>query len=224
MNLSSLVTRVDEILAMGHATAATCRASGGHFSENVVASDKMAGFRSAGLSFIERVFSSEQSHYVQFKAKTGRDLLEHAQAGIAILGAIRQEIAGGWLFTVKGLVAAELFADFMSMAEHLLETGYKDPAAVMAGSVLEEHLRQLCGKHGVDVEEERDGKLVPLKADRLNAELVKKGGYNKLDQKLVTAWLEVRNNAAHGKYELYTRDHVAQMIPGVLGFMSRVPL
>jgi hypothetical protein len=35
------------------------------------------------------------------------------------------------------------------MAEHFLESGYKDPTAVMTGGVLEEHLRKLCGKHGV---------------------------------------------------------------------------
>jgi hypothetical protein len=31
---------------------------------------------------------------------------------------------------LKGLITAEVFADFIEMAEHLLETGYKDPAAV----------------------------------------------------------------------------------------------
>jgi hypothetical protein len=61
------------------------------------------------------------------------------QVGIGILTAARNEIAGGWLFTTKGLVSAELFSDFLDMASHLLAEKYKDPAAVMAGSVLEEH-------------------------------------------------------------------------------------
>ena len=110
------------------------------------------------------------------------------------------------------------------MAEHLLESGYKDPAAVMAGSVLEEHVRQLCSKNGIEIEDDREGKLVPRKADRMNADLAKADVYTKLDQKLVTAWLDLRNHAAHGKYEIYSAEQVRQMITGVLEFMARVSL
>ncbi len=38
------------------------------------------------------------------------------------------------------------------MAEYLLKEGYKDPAAVITGSTLEEHLRKLCIKNGIDIE------------------------------------------------------------------------
>lgn len=126
--------------------------------------------------------------------------------------------------SVKGLVAAELFSDFLDMAEHLLETGYKDPAAVMVGSVLEEHLRQLCQRHGVASEDIKDGDHVPKKADRLNSELAKGDAYTKLDQKLITAWLDLRNKAAHGKYMEYNDDQVRQMLFGVTEFMARVSL
>jgi hypothetical protein len=61
-------------------------------------------------------------------------------------------------------VAAEVFTDFIEMAEHLLEQGYKDPAAVVAGSVLEEHLRQLCHKNAIDtVTVDSSGKANPKK-------------------------------------------------------------
>ena len=57
----------------------------------------------------------------------------------------------------------------------------------MIGSVLEEHLRQLCHRHSVDLADEKDGRLVPRKAERLNAELSKKSVYTAIDQKQVTA-------------------------------------
>lgn len=224
MNISSLVTRVDEILATGRSTVGTSYNEGVHYSEQMVAQASMAAFCTSALSFIERVYGKDHTHYQQFKSKTGRPTEACARNGVAIMEAIRGEIAGGWLFSVKGLVAAELFADFISMAEHLLEAGYKDPAAVMAGSVLEEHLRQLSGKHGVALEDERDGKLVPRKADRLNAELCKADAYSMIDQKQITAWLDLRNNAAHGKYDAYTKDQVDQMIRGILSFLARVTL
>jgi hypothetical protein len=63
------------------------------------------------------------------------------------------------------------------MAEYLQQEGYKDPAAVMAGGVLEEHLRKLCGKHGVTVSPKP-------KLDSMNSDLAKAGAYNKNDQRV----------------------------------------
>jgi hypothetical protein len=137
---------------------------------------------------------------------------------VAVVEAMRDEIAGDWLFTLKGLIAAEVFADFLEMAEYLLEQGYKDAAAVIAGSTLEEHLRQLCHKHGIKTDE--GGR--PKKAERLNADLVGANVYSKLDQKNVTAWLDLRNKAAHGHYTEYNQDQVRGMIAGATEFMARV--
>ena len=114
--------------------------------------------------------------------------------------------------------------DSLEMAQHLLNEGYKDPAAVMAGSVLEEHLRQLCQKHGIPTEATRQGRPQPKKADALNADLAKKEVYNRLDQKNVTAWLDLRNKAAHGKYQEYTEEQVALMLQSLSDFMVRIPL
>ena len=111
------------------------------------------------------------------------------------------------------------------MAEYLSEEGYKDPAAVMVGSVLEEHLRQLCQKHGIATTTTKQGSPLSRKADALNADLGNNSVYNKLDQKNVTAWLDLRNKAAHGKYQEYTREQVSLMLPKRLGFYgSRNPL
>ena len=105
------------------------------------------------------------------------------------------------------------------MSEYLLSEGYKDPAAVIAGSVLEEHLRKLCIRNGIAVE--TTGK--PKKADTLNSELAAKTVYSKLDQKSVTAWLDLRNKAAHGKYSEYNKEQVDLMIKSVRDFLSRNP-
>ena len=110
------------------------------------------------------------------------------------------------------------------MAEYLLEQNYKDPAAVIAGSVLEEHLRQLCDKNGIEIVIKKNGKLKSKKADSLNSDLYRKLSYGILDQKNVTAWLDLRNKAAHGKYDEYTNEQVDLMLRGVSEFICRVPV
>src|SRR5262249_46662449 len=138
------------------------------------------------------------------------------------LRAVRDELTGGWLQTTKSLVSAEIFADFLDMAEYLLSEGYKDPAAVMIGSVLEEHLRQLCSANHIDIEVITPNRVTPKKADALNADLAKASVYSKLDQKSITAWLDLRNKAAHGKYSEYTTEQVRLMSQGVTEFIARV--
>lgn len=136
-----------------------------------------------------------------------------------ILSALRTSYDTGYLLSVEELIHADVFADFAEMADHLLSEGYKDPAAVVIGSTLEGHLRQLCLKNGLapDVA----GK--PKKADLLNADLAGQSVYSKLDQKSITAWLDLRNKAAHGKYSEYSKDQVALVVQGVRDFMARVP-
>ncbi len=137
---------------------------------------------------------------------------------VGSLRALRLDYDEGYLNTIQGLVRAELFADFLEMAEHLLEQGYKDPAAVLVGGVIEEHLRALCLAHPIPIEQ--SGK--PKNADTMNNELAKAGVYNKLDQKNVTAWLDLRNKAAHGKYNMYTKEQVSTMTLGVNEFTARI--
>ena len=147
-----------------------------------------------------------------------------SEQGRGILKAVKNEIDGGWIFTVKGLVSAEIFSDFLEMAEYLLKEGFKDAAAVMVGSVLEEHLRQLCHKKEIPVEKIKEGKSFPKKADLLNSELTASGLYNKLDQKSITTWLDLRNKAAHGNYAEYSKEQVDLMLQGVINFISRITI
>ncbi len=88
-----------------------------------------------------------------------------------ILYALRADYDDGLLIDLTELVHADLFDDFLDRAAHLLESGYKDPAAVLAGSVLEEHLRKLADKFGVPTIKQSGD---PEKADTLNANLVKR--------------------------------------------------
>ena len=76
-------------------------------------------------------------------------------SGIEILKSIKAEIQNGWFQSYKGIISSEIFSDFLEMASHLLDNGYKDASAVMIGGVLEEHLRQLCVTNGINTNIEK---------------------------------------------------------------------
>ena len=222
MKIEDLIKRVDELIQLGQAVIKTEYETDGW---RFVDSTKFQSFRSASLSFLLKAYDREHPYYVEFDRQITDARSSYVEEGLGILQAVHDEMVGGWTLTVKGLISAEVFADFLDMASYLLEEGYKDAAAVMAGSVLEEHLRQLCHKGGIEVEIVKpDGNRRHRKADSLNADLAKQGLYSLLDQKSVIAWLDLRNKAAHGKYNEYTKEQVILMIQGITEFMARVTI
>jgi hypothetical protein len=136
-----------------------------------------------------------------------------------ILQALRADIAAGYVQSLSELIHADVFADLLEMADELQKKGYKDAAAVLAGSTLEEHLRKLATKAAISITKS-DG--TPKKADTLNNELGS-ATYNKLQQKSVTAWLDLRNKAAHGETAEFDQAQVAALIRDVREFLIRLP-
>jgi hypothetical protein len=171
---------------------------------------------------VERLAPGDSHYVTSVRAKLERVGPTNAVAIPFVAGtlrALRTAYADGYLVSIADLIHATLFSDFLEMAEYLLVEGYKDPSAVLVGSVLEEHLRQLSAKAGIGVE--ISGR--PKKADTLNSELAGAGTYSKLDPKSVTAWLDLRNRAAHGKYVEYSQEQVVLMLQSVRDFISRLP-
>lgn len=221
MRLDDLKRRINELLSQADQVIATTYKSADYKWVN---SEKFYSLRTASLSFLKNTFGESHPYYQEFNNHVSGMTPHSTEIGRGILASVKQEIDGGWLITVKGLVSAEIFTDFLEMANYLLEEEYKDPAAVMIGSVLEEHLRQLCIKNAIPTESIKDGKPIAKKADLLNSELAAQSVYNKLDQKSITAWLDLRNKAAHGKYDEYSKNQVELMLQSVTEFMSRTAI
>lgn len=177
------------------------------------------------LAAIQRITDTSSAYAVQaqetMKSKEYQGTKVMQLCGV--IEAIRMDLDAGYLQSITELIHGDVFSDFLDMAQHLLDEKYKDAAAVIAGSALEAHLRALCQKHNVPIEAKVSGSMRAKKADTMNADLVKAGAYAKLDQKSVTAWLDLRNNAAHGKYGEYSADQVGLMVDGVRNFMVRIP-
>lgn len=190
--------------------------------------DETSRFITAGLDAIHRIAGSNSQYAVQISEVVNKVSPYHLTDAIHHMGgalvALRQSVDSGYLIPVRELIHADLFSDFLEMAEHLLSEGYKDAAAVLVGSMLEEHLRKLCTKNGVSREfADSKSDLLAKKAETMNTELASSNIYSKLDQKNVTAWLDLRNKAAHGRYGEYTADQVELMLQAVRNFIARLP-
>ncbi|OGH96793.1 MAG: hypothetical protein A2104_09155 [Candidatus Melainabacteria bacterium GWF2_32_7] len=171
------------------------------------------------MSLFDRLFESNSPQVMNFKEQFDRgskayyeqpDCLKRCKG---ILLSAYTDYKSGYLFKIKSLVSAEVLDNIIEQAEELLKAGYKDPACVITGVALETTLRKICTDAGIVTDEK-------TKANKMNDDLAKAGKYNLFKQKQVTAWLDLRNKAAHGQWEEYNETDVRAMIDGVNTFIA----
>jgi hypothetical protein len=95
----------------------------------------------------------------------------------------------------------------------LLENDYKDAAAVIIRAVLEDGLRRLCTSRGVPLEA-RDT------TGPLNEKLYRARVYSVLRNKEITAKAQIGNDAAHGKFNQYSKADVESFLAYVQRFLA----
>ena len=216
MRTDAVVTaRLEALLALGDQVLATRRSpSPGVIAGDYVDSALGTQWATSCQSFLSRVFGRDSDHYQSFASQIQRHL-NYAAANRAqgVMRAAADDLAAGALFQVRALVEAELFDDLLEQAETLLAAGYFQPAAVVCGAVLEDGLRGLCASNSVPLSERP-------KLDSMNSELAKAGAYSKLVQKRVAALADLRNKAAHGQWDQFTREDVSDMLVQVRRFLS----
>ena len=162
---------------------------------------------------LSELCGESSQHFQHFRNSLGPSLGVNAWVRLSVLKAVfeaaKEDYENGYLSSMRSLIQAEVFSTELEQASELLAKGYKAPAAVIAGTVLETALRELCDRNSIFV-----GKL-----EKMNADLSKAGAYNLLRQKQITAIAEIRNKAAHGKPSEFTDDDVNSMIGDVERFL-----
>ncbi|MCH8151883.1 MAG: hypothetical protein IH830_05875 [Planctomycetes bacterium] len=138
---------------------------------------------------------------------------------------LRDDFVSGFLDDLGERIEAEIAADYMGQAERLLTEGQSGkydhvPAAVLAGAVVENALRQLCDRQSPPIpSKKRNGQ--PLTLDPLIVALKKADVIKQTEAAQLSSWAHVRNKAAHGEFNQFHPAQVASMIEGVRDFLAR---
>lgn len=209
--IKHLKKRFDELLIQADEVAATKQSK---YSQHLgpyeqVDSDLLLGWCVKTRNLLASACGTESEHFKEFVKAEQPGLYENNPTRLSRLRAVflaaKEDFEGGYLSSVRGLVQAEVFSTELEQAQELLSAGYRIPAAVICGVVLETSLRSLCEARGLSL-----GKL-----DKMNADLAKVGQYNSLVQKRITALAAIRNSAAHGNHAEFDDANVSSMIEEV---------
>ena len=187
---------------------------------------KLEGWNVNYLSLLDQIISPRSAHrkLVDEKRERVANFSSTLNTRISRLKGWKDDFLKGFLGDLGLEIEAAIAADYMGQAEQLLAEGQSGkydyvPAAVLAGAVLEKSLRTLCDKQSPPISTvHNNGKpltLVPL------IEVLKKNNlFNELTAKQLRAWADIRNSAAHGKFDEFNRSQVDLMIQGINNFLA----
>lgn len=185
------------------------------FSAGWVDAESFRRWRSSSLAFLEDLLGPTHSYLTEFKAATkgGAYGKTPTREGKGVLLAVLEDLSAGYLTSVSRLIRAEVFTDFLEMAEHLHENGYHHAAVSLSGAVLEDGLREIASAAGVKVNRRDD-------LASLSSKLLQAGTVDPLRRKELGVWTDLRNAADHGDWDQVTADRTGEMIRGVISFLS----
>lgn len=141
---------------------------------------------------------------------------------LPIFDSAKEQYEGGYVFEVQNLVHAEVFSNELEQAEHFLKNKYDVAAAVTAGVVLETTIKKLCTLQSPPIDligSNGRGK----NTDTLISELKAANVYSEAVAKQLRAWMNVRNDAAHGTRGNgdFDEGEIRRMIDGVQDFVAK---
>lgn len=125
---------------------------------------------------------------------------------LGLLKGAKDDWEHGFLGRIEYIVAGAMFDDFLDHAAEYHRGNRKNEASVLASAVLEDTVKKIAQKNGV----ETSGKTL----DPLVNELVKANVFTPVKGKRVKAYAGVRNQALHAEWDKFDISDVGQLIEG----------
>ena len=126
----------------------------------------------------------------------------------AILLEAEDSYKNGDAFKLRQRLQVDMFSDLLDQAEQYLQSNeekHRGIAAIIAGCVLEDSMRKLCERHGVEL---KRNPTMP----RMLPSLAKVLDISNPSQKAIDAYIALRDSAAHGKWKECSDSQVRSMI------------
>ena len=156
------LSKIDYLLTLADQFEASAQSSSTNLGFGNVSTTKYdveiySELESSSKSLVLKLYGDVHPYYQKLEERlTG---LGGAKDAKGVLRAIKKEIEDGFIISQRDVLSAEIFTDFIEMAEYLVREKYKDAAAVIVGSILKERLRQLATANRLDITDPNSSRL-----------------------------------------------------------------
>lgn len=182
-------------------------------------------FRTSALSLIQLLLEkTERATTICKQIEEMRSGSEATKTIVGTLQGLKRDYENNMLSSLVQMIEANVTADYMSQAEELFQMTRSGeyihvPPAVLAGAVLEDSLRRLCQRQTPPISTLKSSGH-PKTLSSLIDDLKSAGLFNELKAKQLRAWVDIRNSAAHGRFDEFKRADIEQMLNGVQAFLA----
>jgi hypothetical protein len=231
---ASVLARLDELIQEGEQIPLTShsRVTGGNYLSGevyrqgyqLVSLQEFVSWRTSCAAVLEQVVPASSTLHATVVGFIELDNKPSTRdRAIGFLRAVRRELDAGSLDSFAMKIEADVLSDYLDQAHTLLgdqSDGFTHiAAAVVAGAALERCLRAVCtGLAPPEPVADAKGNLLTLTP--LVEALKRRQVYNELQAKELRTWAALRNHAAHGDFDQFTREQAASMVDGVGRFVS----
>jgi hypothetical protein len=173
-------------------------------TEAIVFIKQVADYMMQSFNDLHSNLTDEKAYYLPFE-----DFVGKLRQQKSILEGVKRRFTSS-LFDIKHLAQADLFDDALDQARYLWTHKYYRASGVVAGVVLEQHLKSVCNTQGFVV------KLKHPVIENYRQTLYDENKYITPAQSTQLTYLgQLRNKCGHNKTEEPTKDDIQNLINGV---------
>ena len=218
--------RFERVEELGRQVLSSVRSGGSGY--RYVEMTLFAKWRAECITLLGSVMPNSAIYAEQLKLFVSQQPIDDATTFEHLWGVFSgayDDFKAGMFDNLKLEIESSVSCDFLGQANALLndkelvDYSYL-PAAVLIGAVLEKTLRSLCENANPKIETvNENGRAKKMSA--MIVDLKKAGVINEIRSRQLETWNAIRNSAAHGKIEEFTKEQVAAMLQGVQDFMAQ---
>jgi len=131
-----------------------------------------------------------------------------------ILHGTKSNLESGLLDELTSKILLDIKGDFLNSANKLVDEGQKDPAAVLAAIVLEDSLKRLALKNGLEKLESKEMSVVANS-------LLSKGIIEKTTNQSIQSFKALRNAALHAQWSEVSVETLKLLLVFLPAFMEK---
>lgn len=161
-----------------------------------VATERSAEWSTSTMILLRSIFGQKSELYERAAPYAAQAfMLGNVKQLIGIVRAALFAWENDYVFSIEEQVEEQVETTLLDQAQLSFRKQEAWGASVLAGAALEQHLRALCPKYGVELVDPSGNRrtLGPL-----NEELYGKSAYSETDHKHIALLMKIRNDAAHG--------------------------
>ncbi len=171
------------------------------YTQAVVFIKQVADYMMPSFNDLHSQLTDGSSYYLTFV-----NFVAKLRQQTSILEGVKRRFTSS-LFDIKHLAQADLFNDALDQAQYLLTHKYYRAAGVVAGVVLEQHLKSICNAKGFAIKEKHPS------IENYRQTLYDENKYITQSQSTqLTRLGQLRNECGHNKVDEPTKENVEYLI------------